>query len=51
MKFNAKQIASFLEGEIIGDAYVEIDKIVEIEKAKKGCISFLYNPKYFSYVY
>ncbi|WP_103327333.1 UDP-3-O-(3-hydroxymyristoyl)glucosamine N-acyltransferase [Bacteroidetes bacterium endosymbiont of Geopemphigus sp.] len=51
MKFNAEQIASFLEGEVIGDAHVEIDKIAEIEKAEKGCIAFLYNLKYASCVY
>ena len=51
MKFSAQQIAKILEGEIVGDATVEIKSLAKIEEGKKGDLSFLANPKYTPYIY
>lgn len=50
MKFNAGQIANLLKGDLIGDHHIEVDRIADIENAEKGCMAFLYNPKYASYI-
>ncbi len=51
MKFNAKTIANFLNGEIIGNADVEVWDISKIEEGRPGTLTFLANPKYTKYIY
>ncbi|WP_299060903.1 UDP-3-O-(3-hydroxymyristoyl)glucosamine N-acyltransferase [uncultured Polaribacter sp.] len=51
MKFTAQQIADILEGEIIGNPDVEVSKISKIEEGEKGCLTFLSNTKYTSFLY
>ena len=51
MKFKAKQIADILEGEIVGDPNIEVDKLSKIEEGSEGSLTFLSNPKYNSYIY
>ena len=51
MKFSAKQIADLLNGQIEGNAAVEISKLAKIEEGVEGSISFLANPKYTQYLY
>lgn len=51
MKFTAQQIAKILDGEIVGDASVEVKALAKIEESKKGDLSFLANPKYMPYIY
>ena len=41
-----KQIADFIDGEIVGDAGIVITGISGIKEAKQGDITFLANPKY-----
>ena len=51
MKFTAKQIASFIGGEVIGDENVEVYTFAKIEEGVPGALSFLANPKYKEYIY
>jgi len=51
MKFTAEQIASILEGEVIGNPNVEVFKLSKIEEGLEGALTFLANPKYNNYVY
>ena len=51
MKFNAQQIAKIINGEIVGNASVEIKSLAKIEEGKKGDLSFLANPRYTPYIY
>ncbi len=51
MEFKAKDIAAFLNGEIVGDGDVRISGVSKIEEGKSGTLSFLANPKYESYIY
>ena len=51
MKFTANQIAEILEGEIVGDALVEVSTLSKIEEGKEGSLTFLSNPKYTHYIY
>ncbi len=51
MEFSAKQIATFLQGEIIGDESVTVHTFAKIEEGIPGALSFLSNPKYISYLY
>jgi len=51
MKFPIQQIADLLQGEIVGDSTIVVENLSSIENAKKGCISFLSNPKYENYIY
>ena len=41
-----REIASFLDGDIVGNALLEIAGIAKIEDAKAGELTFLSNPKY-----
>ena len=41
-----REIASFLDGDIVGNASLEIVGIAKIEDAKAGELTFLSNPKY-----
>ncbi len=51
MKFSAKQIATILEGDVVGDPEIEVFKLAKIEEGEKGSLTFLSNPKYNSYLY
>ncbi|MEG1837667.1 MAG: UDP-3-O-(3-hydroxymyristoyl)glucosamine N-acyltransferase [Bacteroidaceae bacterium] len=51
MEFSAKQIAEFIQGEIIGDETATVNTFAKIEEGIPGAISFLSNPKYTSYIY
>lgn len=39
-------IATLVQGEVEGDASIEIDRVAKIEEAARGDLSFLANPKY-----
>ena len=51
MKFTAKQIASFINGEVIGDENAQVYTFAKIEEGTPGALSFLANPKYTDYIY
>lgn len=51
MEFSAKQIASFIQGEIIGDENAIIHTFAKIEEGIPGALSFLSNSKYTPYIY
>jgi UDP-3-O-[3-hydroxymyristoyl] glucosamine N-acyltransferase len=51
MTFTAKQIADFLEGEIVGNPDVTVNNFSKIEEGKPNTLTFLANPKYTSYIY
>lgn len=51
MKFTAQQIASNLNGEIVGDATAEVHTLSKIEEAEEGSLTFLANPKYQNFIY
>lgn len=51
MKFSARTIAAFLNGEIVGNPDVEVSDISKIEEGKPGTLTFLANPKYTRYIY
>ncbi len=51
MKFTANQIAEILDGEIVGNALVEVSTLSKIEEGKEGSLTFLSNPKYTHYIY
>ena len=51
MEFSAKQIATFIQGEIVGDENATVHTFAKIEEGIPGAISFLSNPKYIPYLY
>lgn len=51
MKFTANQIAGLLNGEVDGNANVEVSKLSKIEEGSEGSLTFLSNPKYTHYIY
>lgn len=51
MEFTAQQIASFLQGEVIGDANAKVSDLAKIEEGHAGALSFLANPKYTDFLY
>ncbi len=51
MEFSAKQIAEFLQGEIVGNAEATVSTFAKIEEGTPGALSFLSNPKYTPYIY
>lgn len=51
MKIAAEQIASVLEGEIVGNPAIEVSTLAKIEEGTAGSISFLANPKYAHHIY
>ena len=48
MRKTLKEIAEFLDGEVVGDENMIITGVCGIKEAKAGDITFLANPKYFS---
>ena len=51
MKFTAKQIAAFIQDEIVGNENAEVYTFAKIEEGTPGALSFLANPKYAEYIY
>lgn len=51
MEFSAEMIASFLQGEIVGDQEAKVWSIAKIEEANSGDLAFLANPKYEHFLY
>lgn len=51
MEFSAKQIAAFVQGEIVGDETASVHTFAKIEEGVPGALSFLSNPKYTPYIY
>ena len=51
MEFSAKQIATYLHGEIVGNENENVHTFAKIEEGVPGAISFLSNPKYTHYIY
>lgn len=51
VQFTAKQIATFLKGDIEGNPESKVSDFAKIEEGRKGAISFLANPKYAHYLY
>ncbi len=51
MKFTAEQIATLLQGDIVGNPQEEVFKLAKIEEGTKGSLTFLANPKYTSFIY
>lgn len=51
MEFSAKQIAAFVQGEVVGDEESKVHTFAKIEEGVPGALSFLSNPKYESYIY
>ena len=51
MEFSAKQIASFINGEVVGDENATVHTFAKIEEGVPGALTFLSNPKYTPYIY
>ena len=51
MKFTATQIATILEGEVVGNPNVEVFTLSKIEEGSAGSLTFLANPKYVNHIY
>jgi len=51
MEFSAKQIADILEGKIVGNAEVAVNRLSKIEEGEEGSLTFLANPKYIEFIY
>ena len=51
MNFSASQIAVIVNGQIEGDANVDVSSFGKIEEATAGQLTFLANPKYEEYLY
>lgn len=51
MKFTAEQIASILEGDVVGNPLAEVNKLAKIEEGVSGSLTFLSNQKYQNYIY
>ncbi len=50
MEFSAKQIATFIQGEIVGDENATVHTFAKIEEGIPGAISF-YQPQIYPYIY
>lgn len=51
MEFTAQQIASFLNGTVVGDSTIKVKSFTKIEEGKPGSLAFLANPKYEHHIY
>lgn len=51
MEFSAEMIASFLDGEVVGNRELKVSSVAKIEEAATGDLAFLANPKYEHYIY
>ena len=50
MKINLGEIASVIEGQVVGDADHPINGVSQIQDANSGTITFLSNPAYIKYI-
>ena len=51
MRFTIAELATLLNGEVVGNDQVEITSVQKIEEAEEGSVSFLSNVKYESHLY
>jgi len=51
MEFTAKDIAALVGGTIDGNPDVKVNRLARIEDGEPEALSFLANPKYFTYIY
>ena len=51
MEFSVEQIASFLNGEVIGNGSIKVSNLSKIDDGKPGTLSFLANSKYTHFIY
>ncbi len=51
MKFTAKEIAKYLNGDVEGDPGVIVNSVAKIEEGQEGALSFLSNMSYEKYIY
>ena len=51
MEFNTRDIAAYLNGQVVGNGDVKVTSISKIEDGKPGTLTFLANPKYENYIY
>lgn len=51
MEFSALQIATILNGEVVGNPDVTVSGLAKIEEGTTGTLSFLSNPKYEEHIY
>ena len=51
MKFTAKEIAQYVNGDIEGDPGIIINSVARIEEGQEGALSFLSNMSYEKYIY
>jgi UDP-3-O-[3-hydroxymyristoyl] glucosamine N-acyltransferase len=51
MQFTAQQIATLIQGRLIGDPDAKVSNVAKIEEAGPGSLSFIANPKYEEYLY
>ncbi len=51
MEFTIRQVAALLDGEVLGDESLIVNKLAKIEEAEVGSISFLANLKYEAFLY
>jgi UDP-3-O-[3-hydroxymyristoyl] glucosamine N-acyltransferase len=51
MKFTAQQIATLVQGEVVGNETAMVGSIAKIEDSKVGDLCFLANAKYEDYLY
>ncbi len=51
MEFKATDIATFLDGEVVGDGGVKVFNVSKIEDGKPGTLAFLANLKYEHFIY
>lgn len=51
MEYSAQEIASLINGEIVGDPQVKVNSLSKIENGAPGTLSFLGNLKYEDYLY
>lgn len=50
LKLTLGQIASLIEGNLIGEPFLEIERLWSIRQAQSADLSFVYNPKYLAAV-
>lgn len=51
MDFKATDIATFLNGKVVGNGNVKVSNVSKIEEGKPGALAFLANLKYENFIY
>lgn len=51
MEFTARQIAAYVNGDVVGNDNAAVSTFSKIEEGKPGSLTFLSNPKYTNYIY